>query len=63
MNTSADLKEAIRIVTGEEKIELFRPDGSELVAIVEIVTNNGQFPSNEFYWKGVGFEWEKHFTH
>lgn len=60
--TSGELMEAILKVAGgdEAKAEAIWADGpnsSELAAIIEIVTKNGQHETTEFCWGAAGDNW------
>ena len=60
--TSPELMDAIYQVAGEseakaEDIWENGPNGGELVAIIEIVTNNGMHETTEFVWGSMGENW------
>lgn len=60
--TSVELMQAILQVAGgdEAKAEGIwedGPDSTELVAIIEIVTKNGQHETTEFCWGAAGDNW------
>jgi len=59
--TSIELMEAILRVAGgnEAMAELIwdAPSGEQMTAIVEIVTNNGQLETTDFYWGASGTNW------
>lgn len=59
--TSTELMEAIlKVANGDEsEAERIWEDASdaELVAIVEIVTNNGMYETTDFVWGSAGEAW------
>ena len=60
--TSVELMEAIlRVACDDEaRAEQIWEDGpteSELVAIIEIVTNNGMYETTDFFWGAEGGDW------
>lgn len=59
--TSVEIMEAIlKVANGNEQIaEQIWEDASdaELVAIIEIVTNNGMHETTDFVWGAAGEEW------
>ena len=61
-NTSPELIAAILKCAGGDKIlarDIWRdgPNDAELVAIVEIVTKNGIYPTTDFCWGDSGNNW------
>tara|TARA_R110000868_G_scaffold21909_4_gene90603 strand:- start:243 stop:467 length:225 start_codon:yes stop_codon:yes gene_type:complete len=60
--TSPELLAAILRCAGDdearaEQVWADGPTGAELVAIVEIVTQNGVYPTTDFYWGDAGTSW------
>lgn len=60
--TSVELMEAILRVAGDDEARAEQiwedgPTDAELVAIVEIVTNNGMYETTDFFWGAEGNDW------
>lgn len=61
-NTSVELMQAILNVAQDnvviaDRIWTYGPTDAELCAIIEIVTNNGMYDTDEFCWGVHGYNW------